>query len=115
MTKLISLAPALPILALVASVSAASAENSFTLDRVQSTASSVALANVQADQADRVKVYSCDGGAIGQDLGRAGVRAGANGALEVVLNQAMNERLLVVVVNSNHSVAELDVGQMLTN
>ncbi len=110
MTKLIPLALA----ALALTAGAASAENTFSLDRARSTAASLALANVQADQAGTVEVYSYEGGDIGQYLGSAAVEAGATGAVDVALSRPIDGRILVVLMNSNHSVAKLDT-QALTN
>lgn len=111
MLKLTSLAA----VALATSVASASAENTFTLDRARSTASALALTNVQADQAGQVEVYDFAGGELGRFLGSASVDAGATDSLSVALRQPTSPRLLVVLMNSNHSVAKLDLQDVPTN
>jgi hypothetical protein len=114
-TKLISFAAPALAAALALTAGAAAAENTFALDRARSTADSLALANVQADQAGTVEVYSYDGGDLGQYLGGAPVAAGTTGAVDVVLSRPVDGRILVVLMNSNHSVAKLDTEAALTN
>lgn len=104
MTKLISLAA----IALITGAASASAENTFALDRARSTASTLALTNVQADQASTLEVYAFDDG-LGQLLGSAPVDAGTTDSLSVALNQPASQRLLIVLMNGNHSVAKLDL------
>ena len=111
MTKLITLALA----ALALTAGAAAAENTFSLDRARSTAGSLALANVQADQSGTVEVYSYEGGDLGQFLGGAQIDAGTTGAVDVALSRPIDGRTLVVMMNSNHSVAKLDSRAALTN
>ncbi len=115
MTKLLSLAAT--VLALTAG--AAAAEYTFSLDRARSTAGSLALANVQADRAGTVEVYSYDNGDLGQFLGSAPVAPGTTGTLDVALSRPLDGRILVVLMNSNHSVAKLstrvDAAAALTN
>lgn len=111
MTKLIALAAALALTA-----GAASAENTFQLDRARSTASSVALTNVQADQAGTVEVYAYnEDGKISQFLGLAQVDAGTNGNVEVALSQPTSARLQILMSNGNRNVATLEVRDALTN
>ncbi len=105
MTKFITLALA----ALALTTGAASAENTFQLDHARSTGSSLALTNVQADQAGTVEVYTYDGGELGRFLGATSIEAGTTGAVDVNLNEPTQGRLLVVMMNSNHSVAKLDL------
>lgn len=113
MTKLIPLALA----ALAITAGAASAENTFQLDRARSTASSVALTNVQADQAGAVEVWGVnEAGRVDRFLGQAELRAGANGDVEVALNQPNTaRRLQVLMSNGNYAVATIDVREPLTN
>ncbi len=111
MTKLISLALA----ALAITAGAASAENTFELNRPQSSTSIVALTNVEADQAGHVEVYTYDGETIGRYLGRAPVNAGANGTVNVSLDRPADSRLLVLMTNGNHAVTKLDTRDALTN
>jgi hypothetical protein len=108
MTKLLALAAPALAAALALTAGAAAAENTFSLDRARSTAASLALANVQADQAGSVEVYSYENGNIGQFLGGAPVAAGTTGAVDVALSRPLDGRILVVLMNSNHSVAKLD-------
>ncbi len=117
MTKLLPAlaAPALAALALALTAGAAAAENTFSLDRARSTAGSLAFANVQADQAGTVEVYSYEGGDLGQYLGSAPVQAGTTGAVDVTLSRPIDGRILVVLMNGNHSVAKLDTQAPLTN
>jgi hypothetical protein len=106
MTKLI--ASALAALALTAG--AAFAQNTFSLDRARSTADALSLVNVQADRAGRISVYAHDGDSpsgIGRLLGQAKIEAGATGDVDVALTGAADERLVVVMMNANHSVAKL--------
>jgi hypothetical protein len=58
MTKLITLAAPAIAAALALTAGAASAENTFSLDRARSTAFSLTLNNIQADQAGTVEVYA---------------------------------------------------------
>lgn len=113
MTKLISLA--LAAFALVTSVGAASAENAFTLDHARSTEATLSLSNVQADQAGTVEVYALNGERATRYLGHAKVGAGANGTVDVALNQPARGRLQVVMSNGNHAVATLEADAPLTN
>ncbi len=116
MTKLISFAPALATLALMATVGAASAENTFQLDRARSTTSSVVLSNVQADQAGSVQVFGYDAnGNVTQFLGSTRVAAGTNGDVAVALNQPSTARLQILMSNGNHSVATIETQAPLTN
>ena len=106
MTKLIPLA----LTALALTAGAASAENTFQLDRARSTASSVALTNVQADQAGTVEVFAYnEDGKVDRFLGLTQVRAGANGDVKVTLNQPTSARLQVLMSNGNRNVATLEV------
>ena len=112
MTKLITLAAA----ALALTAGAAMAENTFQVDRTASTASSVALTNVQADQAGTIEVYGYnENGDVSRFLGSARIDAGNNGDVEVVLNQPSNARLQVLMSNGNRAVATLDTEAPLTN
>ena len=113
MTKFFSLAA----VALALTAGAASAENTFSLDRARSTASSVALNNVQADQAGSVEVWGLnEQGKVDRFLGQAALREGANGDLDVELNQPHNARQLQILIsNGNRSVAVLEVREPLTN
>ncbi len=111
MTKLLPFALA----ALALTAGAASAENTFSVDRARSTASSLSLANVQADQAGSVEVYTYEGGDIGQFLGSATISSGSTGAVDVALSRPIDGRVLVVMMNSNHSVAKLDLRDAPTN
>ena len=103
MTKLTPLALA----ALALTTGAASAENTFSLDRARSTVASLALANVQADQAGTVEVYAYDRGDIGQYLGGASIDAGSTAGVDVALSRPVDGRILVVLMNANRSVANL--------
>lgn len=105
MTKLIPLAA----IALITGAASASAENTFALDRARSTASTLALTNVQTDQASTLEVYAFDDGGLGRLLGSAPVDAGTTDRVSVALNQPASQRLLIVLMNGNHSVAKLDL------
>jgi hypothetical protein len=107
MTKLITLAAA--VLALTAG--AAVAENTFQLDRARSTASSLTLNNVQADQAGTVQVWGYnEDGRVDRFLGQTELRPGATGDLEVVFSQPNTaRRLQILMSNGNHAVAKLEV------
>ena len=112
MTKLITLAAA----ALALTAGAAMAENTFQIDRTGSTASSVVLKNVQADQPGTIEVYSYnESGNIGRFLGWTPIQAGSNGDVEVTLNQPSNARLQILMSNGNRAVATADSEALLTN
>lgn len=113
MTKLIPLA--LSAFALVTSVGAASAENAFTVDRARSTEATLSLSNVQADQAGTVEVYALNGEQATRYLGHVKISAGANGTVDVVLNQPARGRVQVVMSNGNYAVATLEADAALTN
>ncbi len=113
MTK--SITPAAVIFALAANVGTASAESSFELNRPQSSASTVALTNVEADQPGHVEVYSYDGKTLGSFLGRAPVTSGTNGNVNVSLDRPADGRLLILMTNGNYAVTKLDVRDALIN
>ena len=111
MTKLFPLA----LLATLAVAGAASAENTFGLDRAHSSASNLALTNVQADQPGTLEVFAFDGDKATRFLGSAPIAAGTTDAVEVSLNEPSNGRVLVILSNGNYSVATLDVRDVPTN
>lgn len=111
MTKLVAFALAAVALA----AGTASAENTFTIDRARSTSATLLLSNVQADQAGTVEVYAYDGERATRYLGHANVDVGANGTVDVALNQPVRDRLQVVMSNGNHVVAVLEAAPHLPN
>ena len=111
MTKLFTFAAPALAAALALTAGAASAENTFQLDRARSTAAGLTLNNVQADQAGTVEVYAYnEDGRVDRFLGQTELRPGANGDLEVVFSQPNTaRRLQVVMMNGNRNVATLEV------
>ena len=110
MTKFIPLAA----VALLASFGAASAENTFELNRPQSSTSTVALTDVQADQAGRIEVYGySQNGAADRLLGSAQVLAGTTADVNVPLIQSTDAPLRIILSNSDNVVALMDLTQSL--
>ena len=104
MTKLFPLLAA----ALVAVAGAASAENEFTFDGAQSTASSVALTGVEADQAGTIRVYAAEGAnGFGQRLGSARIDAGVTGTLAIALDRPFDGNLAIVMMGPDLWAAQL--------
>lgn len=110
MTKLIPLAA----VALLASFGAASAENTFQLDRAQSTTASIALTDVQADHAGRIEVYGySQDGAADRLLGSTQLVAGTTADVTVPLSQSSDAPLRIMMSNGDNVVALMDVTRSL--
>lgn len=110
MTKLIPFALA----AFALTAGAAAADNTFTLDRARSTASTLSLSNVKAEQPGTIEVYAVEDGAASRLLGIAPVAAGTTGTIDIALNQPSQGRIQVMLSNGNRNVATLDAAP-LTN
>lgn len=116
---------AFALAALLTTAGAASAENTFVLDRARSTPSSLAITNVQADAAGTIEVYAYDDGDLVRFLGAAPIQPGNTAAVDVLispptankgaLDQPTGDDLLVVLMNDNYSVARLVTDAPLSN
>ena len=102
----------LSIVALTAFAGAAAAENTFTLDRANTSASRVALTGVQADQASTVEVYSREDGGTIRFLGSSRVAAGTTGAVDVALSSAPKGEVTILLSNGNYAVSTLTTNDL---
>ncbi len=111
MTKLIPLAFA----AFAITAGAASAENTFQLNRANSTSNTVVLDNVQADQAGTIELYEYGADDRGRFIGLARIEAGTTPELTVNVTDAPDERIVILMSNGNSSVTKLEVDDLLIN
>ena len=111
MTRIIALS--LAALALTAGV--ASAENTFSLNRADSSNSRLALTNVQADQPGTIEIYETVDGRPVRFLGSSRIAAGTTADVSVDLRGAPKGEVEVLMSNGNHAVSKLTVDDYLGN